>query len=310
MSTFIDPSARFEADALGDGSRVLAFVHVAPGAVVGRNCVLHEHAVLVGPVVLEDDVEVCPGACLGGRVSIEQGVKVGAGAVIGSVLPPDGRQPTGELGNLIHRFASIGANATVLPGVIIGRGAVVEPGSVVTQTVPANAVVSGNPATIVAYVDAGPDATAREVLTPSGAGPGITKTRVPGVTLHRLTSARDLRGSLTVAEFSDLPFAPQRLFTVFDVPSESVRGSHAHRECSQFVICMAGVLSCLVDDGSAREEIRLEGSEVGLNIPPMIWGTQWKYSRDAVLLVLASHPYDPEDYIRDYEEFLEARNPT
>jgi UDP-2-acetamido-3-amino-2,3-dideoxy-glucuronate N-acetyltransferase len=68
---------------------------------------------------------------------------------------------------------------------------------------------------------------------------------------------------------------------------------------------MAGAPSCLVDDGSATEEIRLATSDVGLHIPPMIWGTQWKYTRDAVLLVLASQPYDPADYIRHYEEFLE-----
>jgi hypothetical protein len=111
---------------------------------------------------------------------------------------------------------------------------------------------------------------------------------------------------LTAAEFDVLPFAPQRLFTVFDVPSESVRGAHAHRVCSQFLVAMAGKVSCLVDDGSEREEIRLTNSRLGLHIPPMIWGTQWRYTRDAVLLVLASHPYDPADYIRDYEEFLAA----
>ena len=135
---------------------------------------------------------------------------------------------------------------------------------------------------------------------------GVTETGVNGVTIHGLTNARDLRGALTAAEFSTLPFPPQRLFTVYDVPSESVRGSHAHRECAQFLICVAGVVSCLVDDGSTREEIRLASSEVGLHIPPMIWGTQWKYTREAVLLVLASHAYDAEDYIRDYEEFLQA----
>ena len=106
------------------------------------------------------------------------------------------------------------------------------------------------------------------------------------------------------AEFTGLPFAPRRLFTVYDVPSESVRGAHAHRECAQFLVCLAGEVSCLVDDGSAREAIDLDTPEVGLHIPPMVWGTQWKYTRNAVLLVLASHPYDADDYIRDYEEFL------
>jgi len=145
---------------------------------------------------------------------------------------------------------------------------------------------------------------------PSSVGAAITDTRVRGVTIHRLAYARDLRGSLTAAEFSSLPFSPRRLFTVYDVPSESVRGSHAHRTCSQFLVCTLGAVSCLVDDGSAREEIRLASPDVGLHIPPMIWGTQWKYTRDAVLLVLASHPYDPADYIRDYEEFLEELERT
>jgi UDP-2-acetamido-3-amino-2,3-dideoxy-glucuronate N-acetyltransferase len=181
---------------------------------------------------------------------------------------------------------------------------------VVTENVPANAVVSGNPATNVAYVDSGQEVAAQEVVLPSSVGAAITDTRVRGVTIHRLAYARDLRGSLTAAEFSSLPFSPRRLFTVYDVPSESVRGSHAHRTCSQFLVCTLGAVSCLVDDGSAREEIRLASPDVGLHIPPMIWGTQWKYTRDAVLLVLASHPYDPADYIRDYEEFLEALERT
>lgn len=279
MGTFIDPSARFEADTLGDGSRVSAYVHVAPGVTVGKNCVLHDHAVLLGDVVLED------------------GVSIGAGAVVGA---EDG---AGEV--IVRRFASIGANVTVSPGVVVGRRAVVEPGAVVTQSVPANAIVSGNPATIVSYVDSGQEADSAHAVLPPARLVGVAETRVRDVTLHGLTNARDLRGSLMAAEFNGLPFVPQRLFTVYDVPSESVRGAHAHRECSQFLVCLSGEVSCLVDDGSAREEIHLENSEIGLHIPPMTWGTQWKYTRDAVLLVLASHPYDAADYIRDYEEFLD-----
>jgi acetyltransferase-like isoleucine patch superfamily enzyme len=311
VSTFIDPNARFEGDSLGSGSRVLAYVRVAPGVAVGRNCVLHDHAVLIGAVTLEDDVAVHTGAQLLGRIRVEQGVTVGAGAVVGgeSRSGEDHDQQSNEI--VVHRFASIGPNVTVSPGVAIGRRAVVQPGSVVTQNVPANAVVSGNPATIVAYVDSGHEAAAQEVLLPSSVATAVvTETRVRGVTIHRLAYASDLRGSLTATEFSSLPFAPRRLFTVYDVPSESVRGSHAHRTCAQFLVCTLGAVSCLVDDGSAREEIRLASPDVGLHIPPMIWGTQWKYTRDAVLLVLASHPYDAADYVRDYEEFLEALERT
>src|SRR6478735_10309660 len=80
--------------------------------------------------------------------------------------------------------------------------------------------------------------------------------------------------------------------------------SHAHRECAQLLVCLAGSVSCLVDDGQTRDEVRLESPHVALHVPPMIWGTQWRYTRDSVLLVLASHAYDAGDYIRDYEDFL------
>jgi len=301
VGTFIDPSARFEPDTLGDGSRVLAYVHVGPEAKIGRNCVVDDHAVVVGDVVLEDNVNVQAGARLLGRVRLEQGVTIGAGAVINGEAPADLDDP-GEV--IVRRFASLGPNVTVSPGVVVGRRAVVEAGAVVRQNVPANAIVSGNPATIVSYVDSEHASVPSQAAVPASGVAGITETRVRGVTLHALTNARDLRGSLMAAEFTDLPFAPRRLFTVYDVPSESVRGAHAHRECAQFLVCLAGEVSCLVDDGSAREAIDLDALEVGLHIPPMIWGTQWKYTRDAVLLVLASHPYDAADYIRDYEEFL------
>jgi UDP-2-acetamido-3-amino-2,3-dideoxy-glucuronate N-acetyltransferase len=281
VSTFIDPSARFEGDSLGAGSRVLAYAYVGSGTAIGEDCVVHEHATLVGAVTLE------------------RGVTVGPGAVVGA--EPVRNEPP-EI--VIRQFAAIGANAIVLPGAAVGRRAVIEPGAVVTESVPANAIVSGNPATIVAYVEAGLEPAAEEVVSAPLVGPGVTETRVRGVSLHRLTSARDLRGSLTAAEFSGLPFVPRRLFTVYDVPSESVRGAHAHRECAQFLVCLTGGVSCLIDDGSVREEVRLGSPSVGLHIPSMIWGTQWRYSRDAVLLVLASHPYDPEDYIRDYEDYL------
>jgi UDP-2-acetamido-3-amino-2,3-dideoxy-glucuronate N-acetyltransferase len=303
VGTFIDPSARFEAKTLGDGSRVLAYVHVGSEAKIAQDCVLNDHAVVLGDVVLENDVEVQAGARLLGRVHLEQGVTVGADAVIYGEGPP-GHNESGEV--IVRRFASIGPNVTVSAGVVVGRRAVVEAGAVVRQSVPANAIVSGNPATIVSYVDSVHEGEPVHAAVPASRVAGAIETRVRGVTLHALTSARDLRGSLMAAEFTSLPFAPRRLFTVYDVPSESVRGAHAHRECAQFLVCLAGEVSCLVDDGSAREAIELDTPEVGLHIPPMVWGTQWKYTRDAVLLVLASHPYDSDDYVRDYEEFLIA----
>ena len=122
--------------------------------------------------------------------------------------------------------------------------------------------------------------------------------------LTPLKVASDLRGSLAAVEFDSLPFAPQRFFTVFGVPSKDVRGQHAHRRCEQFLVCLAGSVTCLIDDGERRQTYVLDRPGVGLYAPAMTWGAQFGYSKDAVLGVFASLPYDAEDYIRDYDTFL------
>jgi dTDP-4-dehydrorhamnose 3,5-epimerase-like enzyme len=97
---------------------------------------------------------------------------------------------------------------------------------------------------------------------------------------------------------------PKRYFMVFDVPSKDVRGEHAHRECHQFLVCVKGNCSVVVDDGQNRAEVLLDRPNLGIHIPPLVWATEYNYSNDAVLLVLASDVYQAEDYIRDYDAFL------
>jgi hypothetical protein len=108
-------------------------------------------------------------------------------------------------------------------------------------------------------------------------------------------------------EFDALPFVPRRAFTVFRVPGEEVRGEHAHRRCHQLLIATAGHLRVLVDNLQDRRSVALDSPDRGLHIPPMTWGVQFGFSADAVLLVLASRPYDADDYIRDYEEFIQLK---
>jgi serine acetyltransferase len=298
MNVHVDSTAECDASQIGARSRVMAFARLGPDVAIGEDCVVGDRAVLEGEVTLADSVQVSGGARLIGPVVVGPRASVGVNAVL------SGTEPTSRTAEIVvGADARVGATAAVLPGVSIGRGAVIRPGSVVMENVPAHAIVSGNPARIVAYVENRELAAARERIVPS-ALEETTETRVRGVTIHPLTHARDLRGSLAALEFRHLPFVPVRVFSLFGVPSESVRGSHAHRTCAQFFVCLAGAVSCLVDDGMMREEIRLGSPDVGVHMPPMTWGTQWKYTRDAVLLVLASHPYDPADYIRDYEEFL------
>jgi hypothetical protein len=78
------------------------------------------------------------------------------------------------------------------------------------------------------------------------------------------------------------------------------------RSCHQFLIAVKGGLRVVADDGEHREEVVLDRSNLGLYLPPMTWGIQYRYSSDAILLVFASDYYDSADYIRNYSEFLEA----
>ncbi len=115
-----------------------------------------------------------------------------------------------------------------------------------------------------------------------------------------------MRGSLSAGEFErDIPFKPLRYFFVYDVPTEETRGEHAHLKCHQFLIAARGSLHVIADDGQKCEEFILGRSNLGVYLPPMTWGIQYRYSCDAVLLVFASDYYDESDYIRDYEQFLD-----
>ncbi|HVG21865.1 MAG TPA: FdtA/QdtA family cupin domain-containing protein [Blastocatellia bacterium] len=128
---------------------------------------------------------------------------------------------------------------------------------------------------------------------------------VSAVRVYQLPVVKDSRGSLSYAQYGELlPFIPRRYFIVFDVPEGQVRGRHAHREVEQFLVCVRGRVSVVVDDGGGRDEILLDGPSLGLYIPPRIWATQQNHSPDAALLVLSSDVYDSDEYIRDYDEFL------
>jgi UDP-2-acetamido-3-amino-2,3-dideoxy-glucuronate N-acetyltransferase len=129
--------------------------------------------------------------------------------------------------------------------------------------------------------------------------------RIDAVRLYELPLIRDPRGSLTYAQYEEtLPFLPRRYFIVFDVGEGQTRGNHAHRLVHQLLICVKGSLVVSLDDGRTRDQVSLDRPELALYIPPKIWATQEQFSSDGVLAVLASEAYDPDEYIRDYEEFL------
>jgi dTDP-4-dehydrorhamnose 3,5-epimerase-like enzyme len=130
--------------------------------------------------------------------------------------------------------------------------------------------------------------------------------RVRGCFLLRLPSFRDLRGAITVVESDgNLPFLAARVFFVYGVPSQSIRGAHAHRTCAQVLFALTGSVVVSVDDGIRNDRVCLNEPTTALYVPPMIWSEQSEFQSDTVLTVIASHKYDPDDYVRRRSDFLQ-----
>ena len=301
---FVHSHALCESTAIGKNTRVWAFAHVLPGARIGSDCNICDHVFIENDVVIGDRVTVKCGVQLWDGLRVAEEVFIGPNATFSNDKYPRSKHyQRPVLQTWIERGASIGAGANVLPGVRIGAHAMVGAGAVVTHDVPARAIVSGNPARIVGYVDT-PKRPAAEIQAAPDLVSPMTPTGVKGVTIHRMVLVEDLRGTLSAGDFAaHVPFTPRRYFLVFDVPGKDVRGEHAHRTCQQFLVCVRGSVSVVVDDGKTSEEVTLDRPDVGLYLPPMVWAVQYRYSADALLLVFASDPYDPADYIRDYDEF-------
>ena len=311
----IHTTADVKTHSIGEGTHVWQYVVILPDAKIGKDVNICAHCFIENNVVIGDRVTIKSG------VQLWDGLRVGDDVFIGpNVTFTNDKFPRSKiyqeniLETRIEDYASLGGGAVILPGVVIGTGAMVGAGAVVTKSVPPYAIVTGNPARIIGYVenssvDVVPDASISQSTFPSEES--VTRLGVGDVTLHRFKLIRDLRGDLSVGEFSrEIPFEPKRYFMVFNVPSEKTRGEHAHRKCHQFLICVKGCCSVVVDDGISRREVKLDSLDMGIHLPPMTWGIQYKYSTDAVLLVFTSEYYDASDYIRNYQEFVSLAQPS
>ncbi len=116
----------------------------------------------------------------------------------------------------------------------------------------------------------------------------------------------DPRGNLSFIESArHVPFSIKRVFYIYDVPGGETRGGHAHRECSCVLIAVSGSFDLRLTDGKDEMTITLNRSNKGVLIPPGVWDTMHNFTTGTVALALASHAYEEEDYIRDYDEYLE-----
>ena len=116
------------------------------------------------------------------------------------------------------------------------------------------------------------------------------------------------KGNLSVVQNGDtIPFDVKRVYYLYDVPGGESRGAHAHKELSQLIVAASGSFTVTLDDGKVKRSFLLNRPYQGLLVVPGIWRDFDDFSSGSVCMVLASHPYDKEDYIRDYDEFLEYK---
>jgi UDP-2-acetamido-3-amino-2,3-dideoxy-glucuronate N-acetyltransferase len=306
MSFFKHENSICESIKIGDGTRIWAFTHILPGAKIGKDCNICDFVFIENNVVVGNRVTIKSGVQLWDGITIEDDVFIGPNvSFTNDKFPRSKHHLDAYQTTKIEHGASIGANSTILPGIIIGQGSMIGAGSTVTKSVPPFAIAYGNPARIQGYVES--DSLTFNSNQDSDLATGSSN--LPGGSeVIRLGNASDARGSLMAIDFIHFThFDVKRVFYVYDVPTSHVRGEHAHKACSQFLIALSGSIKVLLDDGYTRTEVTLRSPIEGLLVPPMVWSTQFEFSQGAMLAVLASEAYDANDYIRKYSEFIEVK---
>lgn len=130
------------------------------------------------------------------------------------------------------------------------------------------------------------------------------KSTIENLIILNIPKIEDPRGNLAVIEKDVIPFKMKRVYYLFDVPSGSTRGGHAHKGLSQFLIALSGSFDVIVKDGKNEKRITLNNPSKGLLITPGIWRELENFSSGAVCLVIASEVYKADDYIEDFNEYL------
>lgn len=304
-SYFQHPQALVETKNIGTGTRIWAFAHLLPNVSIGCDCNICDHVFIEDDVSIGNRVTIKCGVQLWAGITVEDDVFIGPNATFSNdIFPRSKLYPKIFAKTIIKEGASIGANATLLPGITIGTKAMIGAGAVVTKDVPSYAIVVGNPGRIIGYTDERHEADKK---IKKGEEMQCSILEAKGAKLYEMPVIDDSRGTLSYGEFpTHLPFLPLRYFLVYNVPNLAIRGEHAHKELQQFLICVRGSCSVSLDDGYHQDEVCLNSPNVGLLIPPMVWAAQYAYSSDALLLVYASDTYKADDYIRNYDEFLKT----
>lgn len=130
------------------------------------------------------------------------------------------------------------------------------------------------------------------------------------INLISLPKIEDRRGNLSVIEKDIIPFEMKRVYYLYDVPSGSERGGHAHKDLQEFLVALSGSFDVILHDGISESTVILNKPNIGLLIPTGVWRELKNFSSGAVCLVVASDVYIEDDYIRDFEEFMYSTKTT
>jgi dTDP-4-dehydrorhamnose 3,5-epimerase-like enzyme len=137
----------------------------------------------------------------------------------------------------------------------------------------------------------------------------ITKSSIYDCCIVELKKVHSRLGNITAVEGNiDIPFAVRRIYYLYDIPGGAERGGHAHKDLQQLIVAAGGCFDVVLDDGNNRKVVELNRPYYGLHVVPGIWREIINFSSGAICLVLASHKYDKDDYIRDYSNFIAFKN--
>ncbi|MDD0852549.1 WxcM-like domain-containing protein [Halobacteriovorax sp. GB3] len=290
MNYFTHERAICESKNIGNNTRIWANAHVLPEAVIGSDCNICDGVFIENDVVVGNNVTIKCGVQLWDGIKVEDDVFIGPNATFTNDKHPRSKvYPESFLKTIVEKGASIGANATILPGVTIGQYAMIGAGAVVTKNIPPFAIVTGNPGRITDYIH---DSEANEMT---------------GVRLVSFKEISDRRGSLVFGEFDkqEIPFPVKRFFTIYDVRNGYSRGDHAHKECHQFIMCQRGSVEIVCDNGKERKKFVIDKPYLGIHVEPGVWTSLFNFSLDSTVNVFTSHYYDEDDYLRNYDLFKE-----
>lgn len=278
---------------IGTGTNVWQYVVIGDDVSIGKDCNICAHCFIETGVSIGNRVTLKCGVQVWSGITIEDDVFVGPNVSFCNDLFPRSKIWREPVGTVLEKGSSIGAGAVLLPGISVGANSMIGAGSVVTKSVPPNVVVCGNPARIISSINA----QGREPKSYDAA-------RVDSPLILKSKVVEDLRGSLCVTEFAEsIPFNPVRSYVVFDVPNEQIRGEHAHKKCEEYLICIKGSVDVLCDDGITEWTAHLKGGDA-IYLKPLIWRELKNYRNDAIVCVLSSRPYEADDYIKNYSDFV------